>query len=161
MIKNSSREILLSKTLNNFGIFEPMLICSLINEINKTEILDKSSDSFIEDIIYLYFLKIMFNDRLLQNSFHPDKNEFFQIVYSYKLSLDKLLTKNEREYIKFNKCLGFEKNKKYKNIIEKRKMKRDDFSFIPSLEKINKFQLYSSILIWIVIYLLIFLFNFI
>jgi len=161
MIKNSSKEILLSKTLNNFGIFEPMLICSLINEVNKTERLDKSSDLYIEDIIYLYFLNITVNDSLLQNSFYPDKNEFFHIVYSYKFSLDKLLTKNEREYIKFNKYLDFEKHNKSKNLIEKRKMKRDDFSFIPSLEKVNKLQLYSSILIWIVIYLLIFLFNFI
>jgi hypothetical protein len=72
MIKNSSKEILLSKTLNNYKIFEPILICSLINEVNKIEILDKSSDLYIEDIIYLYFLNITVKNRLLQNSFYPE-----------------------------------------------------------------------------------------
>ena len=91
---------------------------------------------------------------------YPLKDEFFQIVYSYGISLEKLMMKNEKDIHLFIKYLIQLRDSRKDNLVEKRKMKSIEISFTPSLEKINKIHLFISIIIWMLIYILILYFKF-
>jgi len=164
LIKNVPHKESLIYFFNKYHIFEPRVLYSLIEEFNSSTFKKKSLESNLEDFLYQKFLDLYIeftksNYSIVGNKY-PLKDEFFQIVYSYGISLEKLMMKNEKDIHLFIKYLIQLRDSRKDNLVEKRKMKSIEISFTPSLEKINKIHLFISIIIWMLIYILIFYFKF-
>ena len=156
-------EVYLGQILNSYRIFYPSVVYKLIQEFNQTTISEKCLTSTLEDFLFYKILEVYKEyEKIFSNLFYESdtltKDYVLSIIYSYNISLDKLLLRNDREINKFVNFLEKVKNQSNKNLIEKRKMKRIDISFVPSLQKINKIYLGFSILIWMILYIIIFYF---
>ena len=156
-------EVYLGQILNSYRIFYPSVVYKLIQEFNQTTIFEKCLTYMIEEFLFQKILELYKEyekkvSNLLYISDTLTKDYVLSIIYYYNISLDKLLLGNVREINKFVNFLEKVKNQSNKNLIEKRKMKRIDISFVPSLQKINKIYLGFSILIWMILYIIIFYF---
>ncbi len=156
-------EVYLGRILNSYRLFYPSVVYKLIVEFIRVSSSEKYLTIAIEDFLYQKILEVYKeNEKKVPNqsyeSFNLKKDEVLNIIYSYNISLDKLFLGNVEEINKFITFLEKVKNKSNKNLIEKRKMKRVDISFVPSLQKINKIYLGFSFIIWIILYIIIFYF---
>ncbi len=156
-------EVYLGRILNSYRIFYPSVVYKLIGEFIRVSSSEKYLTIAIEDFLYQKILEVYKeNEKKVPNqsyeSFNLRKNEVLNIIYFYNISLDKIFFLKVEEINKFITFLEKVKNKSNKNLIEKRKMKRVDISFVPSLQKINKIYLGFSFIIWIILYIIIFYF---
>ena len=156
-------EVYIGHILNSYRIFYPSVVYKLIQEFNQTTISEKCPTYMIEEFLFQKIIELYKEyeknfSNLLYESDTLIKDDVLNIIYSYNISLDKLLLGNVKELNKFINFLEKGKIHSNNNSIEKRKMKRIDISFVPSLQKINKIYLGFSIFIWILLYTIIFYF---
>ena len=156
-------EVYLGQILNSYRIFYPSVVYKLIQEFNQTTISEKYLTYMIEEFLFQKIIELYKEyekkfSNLLYESDTLIKDDVLNIIYSYNISLDKLILGNVREINKFVNFLEKGKIHSNNNSIEKRKMKRIDISFVPSLQKINKIYLGFSIFIWMILYIIIFYF---
>ena len=156
-------EVYLGQILNSYRIFYPSVVYKLIQEFNQTTIFESCLTYMIEEFLFLKILEVYKEyekkvSNLLYRSDTLTKDYVLSIIYSYNISLDKLLLGNVREINKFINFLEKGKIHSNNNSTGKKKMKRIDISFVPSLQKINKIYLGFSIIIWILLYIIIFYF---
>ena len=156
-------EVYLGQILNSYRIFYPSVVYKLIQEFNQTTIIEKCLTYMIEEFLFQKII-VLYKEyekkfsNLLYKSDTLTKDYVLSIIYSYNISLDKLLLGNVREINKFINFLEKGKIHSNNNSIGNKKMKRIEISFIPSFQKINKIYLGFSILIWMILYIIIFYF---
>ncbi len=166
MTKNKLNEVYIGYTFNSYQIYTPSIISRLILEFENFYQPGQNLNLSIEEFLYNKIIKL-FYEFDTENVFFKkevipfNKMDLFQIIYSYNLSMDAILNQEKTEMISLVKYLEIYQNSPKFNLAEKRQMKRQEISFTPSLQKINKFYLGISILLWFLIYFIIFYYKFI
>jgi len=122
----------------------------LSNPIDKLEI---SNDSFC-----LYLEEKLWEHCEKKNDSFIKKDDFLEILYSYNFSPDMVLENDEKC---FREIFNIYKKKHSIRVISQvpSKMKREEISFVPVLNKTSKIKLFLSIIFWISIYILLIYFK--
>ena len=111
-------EVYLGQLLNSYRIFYPSVVYKLIQEFNQTTIFEKCLTNMIEEFLFQKIIVLYKEyEKTVSNLFYESdtltKDYVLSIIYSYNISLDKLLLGNVREINKFINFL--EKGKIHSN----------------------------------------------
>lgn len=166
MTKDKLNEVFIAYIFNSYQIFTPSIISRLILEFENFYQPGQNLYLSIEEFLYNKILKLFYefdtkNILSKKEDIPCEIADLFQIIYSYNLSMDAILNQDKSELISLIKYLEIYQNSPKFNLAEKKQMKRKEISFTPSLQKINKFYLGLSILLWFLIYFIIFYYKFI
>lgn len=87
-----------------------------------------------------------------------NKEDFLEIIYSYNLAPDQVLKKDEDSFLKISSIFS----KKHRLVVVPQspsKMKREELSFVPTLNEMSKIRLVLSFFFWSSLYFILLYFK--